>query len=1124
MDQEPLVKTEDVSFDVKVEDLQQLVNGWMQREKGDEEIMLYKKNGGEKWLADSLKTDHEHGISEGTVEAREAHFGSNRKEVQEPRTFWYFVKESLDDFLLRVLLTAGIFSVVVDELMASPEERATAWIEGAAILIAVFLIVMVTSLNNLKKDKEFRKLNQEAEAGKVVTIIRDGQKFPDQSIEDVEVGDLIIIKSGMEVPGDGIVIDGFSISVDESSMTGESKPMNKEHLEACMVRRQALLDKGITKFGLHDLPSPVMLAGTKILNGSGKMIIICVGKHSTIGKINEIIESSEGELTPLQMKLEKIARDIGNLGFSAAVLLVVCMLLRWIIENSINGNQGWKSKPFIDHVGYMLNVVLMGVAVLVMAIPEGLPLAVTLSLAYSVDKMMKENNLVRKLEACETMGGANIICSDKTGTLTKNEMYLTHFWSGEENVVYNPVAGTANRFDKFIIESARPWFINTLVFNSIEDPDQKKGNPTEMALLRYLKMTNVEVLKIRDANPKVFQATFSSDRKRMSTIVKLDDGKYYAFIKGASEYMIDSCDKVLNLRTGEVLAKDAAMSKKLEVAIQNFAEKALRTIGIAYKEVDFDRLNKEPDSHGIYEYERSGFTLVGICGIKDVIRPEVPASIAKCHTAGIDVKMVTGDNKITATAIAKEIGIINESNKDVKIVMEGPEFLRVIGGVVCDNCRHLDTCTCVKNQTEADKPENAGRRIRKDSIKNKKEFEKLAYRLAVLARSRPEDKYALVTGLKELGNVVAVTGDGTNDAPALSKADVGFAMNIAGTEVAKQAADILLMDDNFASIVVAAKWGRNIYDSIRKFLMFQVTVNIVAVLMTFVSSVGLEESVFSTVQILWINLIMDTFAALALATEPPSEELLKRKPQSKDDYIVSPIMTKHIIAQSIYQVTIMNIFVFLGPSFLPDIWWQRQLQPGKQTIVSGFTAFGYDKHKYGGQYSVHAAYNFNVFVMMQLANFFNCRILDDHLNIFRNITKSHLMIGIIFLIFGLQVLFLTICGPAIKIVQWGLDPYGWLICIVFALGSWIWSAIWKFIPLDKKLEGAGKEPITRESLNRMNSIAIRKTHDEGFYKSRQSISLAPGFEGVGALGRRTSIAGQARRSTLKQKSYLIDNN
>ena len=1090
MERDSLLK--DSEFSITTDELDKLVNGWKQREEGDEDLEYYRKKGGEDWLVHGLKTDTEHGIDPRSIHDREGFYGSNRKEVAEPKTFMYFVNECLKDFLLRVLIVAGIFSMIVDEIMEA-EERATAWIEGFAILLAVFLITMVTALNNLKKDREFTKLNEEAESGKVVTIIRNGQKLIDQGINMVEVGDLVEIKSGMENPGDAIVVSGFSISMDESSMTGESDAMVKDSLKNCLVKKDKLRAKDPNKkFGLHDLPSPVVLAGTKVQSGFGTMLIIAVGPHSSIGKINEIIESGEDEMTPLQKKLEKIARDVGDFGFYAALVLIIAMTIRWIIDNSLNGGNGWNTTPVIDQINSVLQIILMGVAVLVMAIPEGLPLAVTLSLAYSVGQMMKEKNLVRKLEACETMGGANIICSDKTGTLTKNEMYLTHFWSGQEYTVYNPTLGTINNFSTFIQEKERNTFVTTVIANSLEDPTQKKGNPTEMAILKYIQSCGVDVVKQRESLKKVFQATFTSDRKRMSTIIDIN-GKQYAYIKGASEYISSTCDKLYNYKANKLEDKDEKVQKAIEGAIDGFARKALRTIAIAYKEVSFSQLNMTANEKGIYEYELGGFTLLGICGIKDVIRPEVPGSIQKCHKAGIDVKMVTGDNKTTAQAIAEEIGIITEKDRDKKIVMEGPEFLRLIGGVVCANCRNQNACDCVKNESERSKPGNEGKKIRVDTIKEGKEFDKIWRNLAVLARSRPEDKYALVTGLKERGNVVAVTGDGTNDAPALSKADVGFAMGIAGTEVAKQAADILLMDDNFASIVVAAKWGRNIYDSIRKFLTFQLTVNVVAVSMTFVSCVGLEEGVFSTVQILWINLIMDTFAALALATEPPSDELLDRKPNSKDDYIIAPLMKKHIFAQSIYQVVVMLIFIFAGPLFLRDRMWLRQVQPGTDLIVSGFKYYGYDRKTYAGDFSVHAAYNFNIFVMMQLGNFFNCRILDDSLNIFKHVTKSPLLIGIIGMILVLQGLFLTLCGPAIKVAQWGLDPYGWALCIVIAMGSWIWSFIFKFIPMEKILKGSGNEEISTEELNRSSTISLKKAHDQEFFQRRESMKIKQSF-------------------------------
>lgn len=1076
-------KASDLTITTK--DLDHLVNGWKQREKGDEDIQLYKTKGGKDWLLNGLKTSSTEGIDSESIPFREEVYGNNKKKVTAPKTFWKFVEEALEDRLLRVLIIAGVFSIMIDEIMASPGERATAWIEGFAILMAVFLITLVTSLNNLKKENEFRKLNDEAEKGKIITYIRNGKVLADQSMESVLVGDIMIIRSGMENPADAIVLEGFSIQMDESSMTGESDPMVKESLEGCLAKAEEFKTKYPGKaLEHHSLPSPIILAGTKVLSGSGKAVAIAVGARSSIGKINLLIDSNENELTPLQMKLEKMARDIGTFGTLASIILVVAMIIRWACENTLNQNYGWRTKTMLQQVHQVLVFVLMGVAVLVMAIPEGLPLAVTLSLAYSVGKMMNENNLVRRLEACETMGGANIICSDKTGTLTKNEMYLTHFWSGQENTLYNPTKENYNSFKDFISNKEhQDLFVNTILLNSLEDPSAKRGNPTEMAMLKYLHGLGIEVLKQRASVKILYQATFTSDRKRMSTIVEMN-GKTYIFIKGASEYILKLSNSFLNLKDNKVVQMDTEGNtlSSVEKAIESMATKALRTIGIAYKEVNFKNLNLVPGERGIYDWEKSEFTLIGVCGIKDVIRPEVPASIEKCRLAGINVKMVTGDNKITAEAIAREIGIIRDDDHNKAIILEGPEFLRLIGGVVQ-----------VEDVVDVDSDEKAslkgGERKKRDTIKNGAEFDRIWKNLAVLARSRPEDKYALVTGLKERGNVVAVTGDGTNDAPALSKADVGFAMNIAGTEVAKKAADILLMDDNFASIVVAAKWGRNIYDSIRKFLVFQLTVNVVAVTLTFCSCIYLEESILSTVQILWINLIMDTFAALALATEPPSEELLKRKPYSKNDYIISPLMYKNIIVGAVYQISVIAILVFLGPYFLPDVWWGRQLQPGKNTIVNGFAAYGYSRKDYGGQYSVHATYNFNVFVIMQLTNLFNCRLLDNKLNIFKDVTKSPMFMIIFLIILVAQIIFLSLFGPAIKVVQWGLDPYGWAICIAFGIGQWIFVFIFKFIPIEIFLPGAGKEVITKEELNRTSTMGIRRTHDDKFFK-RNSI-IAP---------------------------------
>ena len=1073
------------NFGISVNTLKEIVNKWLQREHGSDDIDMVQEQGGVNWLEKGLNSSIKNGIDTSSLDDRKRFFGSNEKEKIRVKGFWELSWIALDDLILRILLVAGVASIIIHVIMEE-DHRSTAWIEGFAILLAVVIVVFVTAYNDLKKEKEFQKLNEEAENGKKISVIRDGKEVDDLKIGQIVVGDLVIIKSGIEIPGDGIMISGFSVQVDESSMTGETKPMNKDTLERCLKKKDELFKKGVDKVAHHAIPSVVFMAGTKILNGTGLMMIINVGNNSSIGKIKDILTSGEEELTPLQLKLEKIARDIGIFGLISAVLIFIVLVIRLLIEG---GQEDW-DRGSGEYIRDTLEYFIIGITILVVAIPEGLPLAVTLSLAFSVNKMMEDKNLVRRLQACETMGGANIICSDKTGTLTRNEMYLTHFWNGKERTIFDPTTDKGLPFADYIKgEEAIDLFKNTIALNSNEDPNKKDGNPTEMAILKYMKSCNFDVVDHRSKYHQVFQAVFSSDRKRMSTIVKMDNGKHFIFMKGASEYMIEVCDEFLEFDTGNVLKMNYDLKNELEASVTAMATQALRTIGLCYKEIDLDEIDLEnKDQRGIFHFEKDGFTMEGNLCIKDIIRKEVPLSIKKCHKAGITVKMVTGDNKITARAIAKEVGIITPENEEKAIVMEGPDFLRLIGGVICANCRDKEgECDCVKNKQELDKPENKGKKIRKDTIEKQGEFDKIWRNLLVLARSRPEDKYALVIGLRERHNVVAVTGDGTNDAPALSKADVGFAMNIAGTEVAKQAADILIMDDNFASIVQAVKWGRNIYDSIRKFLQFQLTVNVVAVLTTFISAIILKEAILSAVQMLWINLIMDTLAALALATEPPSESLLNRHPHGRNDYIISPLMMKHIVAQSLYQSAILFVLVFAGEHFLFDYIGDRQTLPGDKTIVNGRAVDGYKRENWDNQFSVHYTYNFNIFVFLQLFNFINCRVLDDSFNVFKDITKSTYFLVILAIIFVLQILFLSLCGPAIRVVQWGLDPLSWLLCMVIGSTSLLIAFIFKFIPLEKILPGGGNKEIDLKDLNKMSSMSLRKRHDSEFFKNKPGL-------------------------------------
>lgn len=587
-----------------------------------------------------------------------------------------------------------------------------------------------------------------------------------------------------------------------------------------------------------------------------------------------------------------------------------------------------------------------------------------------------------------------------------------------------------------------------------------------MAILKYMLSCKVNAMEMRKTYPKEHMEPFTSDRKRMSTVITGEGGKKVFLLKGASELITASCNKLLNLKTGEEVPIDGTMRKNIDDAILGFAKQSLRTIGLAYKYVQtYDTETK--NDKGVLKEEQDGFTLVAIAGIKDVIRPEVPDSVAQCNLAGITVKMVTGDNKVTARAIAKECNIINKNEPDDDDngrVMEGPEFYKLIGGVQKK-----------ESKTKGDSNE--------ETIINGENFDRIYKKLAVLARSRPEDKYAMVTGLRERGHVVAVTGDGTNDAPALSKANVGFAMGITGTQVAKQAAAIMLMDDNFTSIVKAVKWGRNIYDSIRKFIQFQLTVNVVAVIITFVSAAVTKEAILSAVQMLWINMIMDTLASLALATEPPSDALLLRKPSRIDDYIINKKMAKHILGQAIFQIIVMMIFLFLGPKFLVDeITGEDNLviiRDGTRFVRSGLRTLLPKEEQWVDKNATdpsrHYTYNFNVFVMMTVCNFVNARKLNDEFWIFAGACQSLFFPVIVVIIFILQLIILTFGSIAFRCRSWGIGVIGWIICIAVGSIGWIWSALLKTIDEERiKCPSCGKKQPTEEELGRAGSLSLRR--------------------------------------------------
>lgn len=757
------------------------------------------------------------------------------------------------------------------------------------------------------------------------------------------------------------------------------------------------------------------------------------------------------------MKLEKIATDIGKLGMYCALITVHVLYLRFFIERfagrtmdcfgaeqlNEQGNHNGEIKQYFEE---WIKYLIIGVAIIVVAVPEGLPLAVMISLAYSVKRMLIDKNFVKRLSSCEIMGGANNICSDKTGTLTMNEMTVTNLWAGRQVSikVNDKTLEWKDYFSnpKHILLMSQGMACNTV--GTI-----KEASATEAAMLKFLVKlgTPLEDVRTRHLPLEFTRFHFTSKRKRMSTITENNGQTEFGYdrrvhMKGAAEQVLSSCNFYLN-QDGEKVPLHDEMKSNLMQIITQYANQALRTICFAYKDLHENEggaTHQDMDEGGVLRaIEKKDFIVISIFGIRDIIRPEVPGAVKTCMEAGITVRMVTGDNKDTAMAIAKECKIIDEhfaQNSDS--VLEGPEFYERMGGLICKTCRKDAPCDCDP-------------KLVVEGVKNLKAFELIWKHLRVLARSRPEDKYLLVTGLKEMGDIVAVTGDGTNDAPALKKADVGFAMGITGTDVAKHACDIIVMDDNFASIVKAVMWGRSIYDNIRKFLQFQLTCNLVALFTAMVGSCVLKESPLQAIQLLWINLIMDSLASLALATELPTPDLLKRPPYTREEYIISRKMVKNLVCMAIYMILIIYSVVFAGEYFYPEPdpfyrfgWSDKFVYPGRLYDWDGSPLWIKYEPTYGT--SRHMTNVFNIFTVMQIFNLVGARKIHDELNIFEGMSKNWLFISIVLGIAAAQVIIIQVGSTAMKVCSTGLPGQHWAIAIGCGLSGWVACTLFKLLP------------------------------------------------------------------------------
>lgn len=952
-------------------------------------------------------------------------FKDNRLPERKGKSLLELMWITYNDKVLILLSVAAAVSLAVGLYQTfgqkhQPGQPSVEWVEGVAIIVAIAIVVIVGSLNDYQKERQFAKLNRKKQ-DRAVRVIRSG-KTMEISVFDILVGDVVHLEPGDLIPVDGILIEGFDVKCDESHATGESDILRKipAHEVYAAIEGHEELKR-----------DPFILSGARIMEGVGTFLATSTGVNSTYGKILMQLHE-DPEMTPLQAKLNVIATYIAKLGGAAGLLLFIVLFIEFLARLPHLGS----GVTAAEKAQIFLNIFIVVVTIIVVAVPEGLPLAVTLALAFATNRMLKDANLVRHLKACEVMGNATAICSDKTGTLTQNKMQVvsgaigtSHRFGGsnlgtvstddETSIDYSGDI-SASEFASMLCTPIRTLLLKSIALNStafegeIDGEEVFVGSKTETALLQFAKdhLGLGPVAEERESAKTLQLIPFDSGRKCMGIVVQLPNGKARVYVKGASEIVLGHCSYTLRDPSVDdscaTLTDDNIMT--VNRLIESYAKRTLRTIGICYRDFDswppkFARRIEDAKNEARFEELFQHMTLIGVVGIQDPLREGVKESVRLCQKAGVVVRMVTGDNKITARAIAKECGILQPNS----IVMEGPEFRRL----------------------------------------SRLQQQEILPNLHVLARSSPEDKRTLVKRLKDKNETVAVTGDGTNDAPALKLADVGFSMGIAGTEVAKEASAIILMDDNFSSIVKALKWGRAVNDAVKRFLQFQLTVNVTAVCLTFISAVssGSENSVLTAVQLLWVNLIMDTLAALALATDPPQDSVLDRKPEPKGSSIISTTMWKMILGQALYQLAITLLLYYGSPHGLLPLPGPNFATPGQiRTLV------------------------FNTFVWMQIFNQWNNRRLDNRFNIFEGLFQNWFFIAVSALIICGQVLIIFYGGPAFSISDDPQTPTMWAIAIVLGFISIPVGIVLRLIP-DSVFEAMMPEFLKRRA-NKVPGLAI----------------------------------------------------
>jgi Ca2+-transporting ATPase len=1017
-------------------------------------------------IQSALPTNADTGLNDDAVAKSRGQFGVNRLTPLPHEPLWKKFIEKFDEPIIKILLAAALLSMVVDLFKANSTlggialvvlalamvgtyvGRQAQWlptlmfvsalllffvglgsghvlVEGLAVMVAVTLATGVAFASEYKSDREFEVLNARKESLRS-KLIRAG-RITTVPIEEVVVGDVVLLETGDEIPADGRLLRATEFMVDQSLMTGESEPVRKG-----------------PRPGDDDADGPdrpaCIYRGTQVVDGVAHQLVTEVGDATYLGQIARRLSAEEGEdeaeaenaaateegrvkrkltiskeLTPLQQKLTNLAELISRVGYVAAALIFVAQLGRGIWVGEIYIPQSWEQalNVFSELLSYFVTMVI----IIVVAVPEGLPMSVTISLALAMQKMTRANSLVRQLVACETIGSATVICSDKTGTLTQNKMQVDRL-SWDEFACDRGTPGWVQ------IAKEHPWprgdrpldwvAINAAV-NSTANLEEKEGktvvigNNTEGALLYWLRDSGLEYGELRLKFPALYRIHFSSERKRMTTVIRYGD-RLVALVKGAPEWMLEQSDFMLD-EAGNVTALSEAKRQAIRGRLQEAAGKAMRTLAFGFASLPPATAADEDGLHAVRDSLEQRLVYAGFLAIRDPLRADVKDAVAECRDAGIEVKMITGDNVETARAIGYEIGLVERADEPIDVA----------NGAILTSARF--------NQLNDD------------------ELKQNLPKLRILARARPLDKYRMVRLLQDLGEVVAVTGDGTNDAPALKKADVGLAMGIAGTEVSKEASKIVLLDDAFSTIVKAVHWGRSLYENIQRFIQFQLTINVSALTITFLGILlfGVKAP-FTVLQLLWINVIMDTFASIALCSEPPRPGVMALPPKRRDENIVTPAMMWTIfITAGFFVVVMLGLLVLMKGQPTAPGWFARSglwsLEAGGSHLPVEELALkklGDYKYEYAPLDGVpvigtvnftvfQVSLFFSIYVFFQVWNQISCRSLTPEVSGFHRILHNPTFIAIAGTVAVGQVLIVTFGGRVFNVEALGLMDWVWVI-------------------------------------------------------------------------------------------------